>query len=115
MQLQTFIASTLLLSSLAGAVNLPRGEADTCLGSGVECDISVPCCSGHCIFRTAELGVSVAIYIVFVLTQLWRIVLPLIAAHIAPTGHKLSLMNRGQIKFGPVIACSYYFVSRSWL
>ena len=83
MQLQTFIASALLLSGLASAVTLPRAnEAAECAEPGRHCNVRVGphCCHGICIHeRDNPNGVSVAIHTVFVLllTQLWRTVLPL--------------------------------------
>ena len=80
MQLQTFIASALLLSGLAGAVNLPRAnEATQCAKAGERCNIPKDrlCCKGSlCIAfpaaRRGDDGVSVTIHVVFflLLTQL---------------------------------------------
>ena len=91
MQLRKFIASALLLSGLASAVNLPRHEADDCLGDGVKCNAySGPqCCAGYC--NLGNVSVAINIVVMLLLTQLWRI--DLHDCQIAPTGHKLSLMN----------------------
>ena len=80
MQLQTFIASALLLSGLASAVTLLRAnEAAECAPLGHYCNkkIGPHCCEGICIPGRPG-SVSVAIHTVFVLllTQLWRIDLP---------------------------------------
>ena len=82
MQLQTFIASALLLSGLSSAVTLPRAnEAAECVGGGSYCNVvfGPHCCDGYSCFPWGVAGgVSVTIHIVSVLllTQLWRIVLP---------------------------------------
>ena len=116
-RLQTFIASALLLSGLASAATLPRDNADYCVGPGGTCNnIGGPyCCEGYC-SGGFGLGISVPTNTVFVLllTQLWRKVLFSVADWFLAQAHKLSLMNRGQMKFSPAIACSY-FVSRSCL
>ena len=81
MQLQTFIASALLLSGLASAAILPRdNEAAGCIPDGGICraPFYTPCCNGSpCLPGGVGEGVSVAIHTVFVvlLTRLWRIVL----------------------------------------
>jgi hypothetical protein len=71
MQLQTFIASALLLSGLASAVTLPRAnEAAECGGDASECYVDSPpwCCNGYvCLSHSGSDGVSVAIHTVFVL------------------------------------------------
>ena len=112
MQLQTFIASALLLSGLASAVNLPRAnEAAECAPSGEHCSrrYRPHCCTGRCSGEIS--GVSGAIYTVFVLllTQLWCVALPpLVIDWLLAPVRKLSSMNQGQIKFPPVIAHSYF-------
>jgi hypothetical protein len=123
MQLQTFIASALLLSGLASAVNLPRAnEAAECTKVGSRCNVlkgPLCCADSVCVSltlprpRQGEDGVSATIHAVFLLllTQLWRIVVP---SHLIAPARKLSLMNQGQIKFATIITCSY-FISRTWL
>ena len=126
MQLQTFIASALLLSGLASAVNLPRAnEAAECVKPGASCNVLMHrlCCADSvCVTlraRRGEDGVSVTIHVVFflLLTQLWHIVLRWTLSHlillIAPV-RKLSSTKQGQIKFATIITRSY-FISRSWL
>ena len=104
MQLRAFIASALLLSGLASAVNLPRAnEAAECQPKGSYCSqlFGPHCCAGHhCSGLTS--GVSVAIHTVFLLllTQLWSIVLPSVIRWLLALARKLSLMNQGQIKYG---------------
>ena len=119
MQLQAFIASALLLSGLASAVNLPRAnEAAECQPTGSYCSqlFGPHCCAGHhCSGLTSCVSVAIHSIFMFLLTQLWSIVLrsdSAIGWLLAPA-RKLSLTNQGQIKFHPVIACSY-LVSRSW-
>ena len=116
MQLQTFIAFTLLLSGLASAATLPRAnEAAECVPIGQYCNphIGRHCCEGRCIPGRPG-GVSVAIHTVLVLLfiQIWRIDLPSVIDGLLAPARKLSY--QGQIKFPPAIANSY-FVSRSWL
>ena len=109
MQLQTFIASALLLSGLASAVNLPRAnEAAECVKPGASCNVLMHrlCCADSvCVTlraRRGEDGVSVTIHVVFflLLTQLWHIVLRWTLSHlillIAPA-RKLSSTKQGQI------------------
>lgn len=70
MQLQALIASALLLSGLASAVNLPRDEADNCVQPGGSCNAiyGPSCCNGFfykCSPGGTGGGVSVAIHSVF--------------------------------------------------
>ena len=113
MQLRAFIACAFLLSGLASAANLPRAnEAAQCSTKGHYCSriFGPHCCTGTC--SGLSNGVSVAIHTVFLLllTQLWSIVLPSVIRWLLALARKLSLMNQGQIKFSPLIACSDFCV-----